>query len=83
MKLNSLGLLDKLMVFTIRHRASKEDILSFDGKRLLIYAIREGMVGKNSVVNNSIGEVEIDGDFAKGQFMTSGQKTPYYFHFYK
>jgi len=81
-KIETLNILDKLMVFTIRHRTSKEDILRFEGKSLLVYAIKSGMVGKNSVVNASLGEVVINNDFAKGQFMTNGQKTPFYFHFY-
>jgi hypothetical protein len=70
-------------VFSIRHRTSKNDILSFDGKSLLVYAINSGMVGKNSVANNSIGEVIIESEFAKGQFLANGQKAPFYFHFYK
>jgi len=80
---SKLGLLDKLMVLTIRHRTSKKDILSFNGKELLVYAIKEGMVGKNSVMNTEIGDVEIDGSFAKGQFISNGQRSPFYFHFYK
>jgi hypothetical protein len=82
-KIASLPLLDKLMVFSIRHRTSKDDILSFDGKGLLVYAIKSGMVGKNSVANNSVGEVTIDNNFAKGQFISLGQKAPFDFHFYK
>ena len=82
-KVETHSILDKIMVFSIRHRTSKEDILSFDGKSLLIYAIKSGMVGKNSVANNSIGDVTIDGNFAKGQFVVSGQKAPFYLHFYK
>ena len=70
-------------MFSIRHRTPKEDILSFDGKGLLVYAIKSGMVGKNSVANNSIGEITIDNNFAKGQFIANGQKAPFYFHFYK
>ncbi len=80
---NSAGIMDKIMIFSIRHRTSKEEILSFDGKGLLIYAFKEGMVGKNSVANNTIGDIEIDGDFAKGQLVANGQKAPFYFHFYK
>jgi hypothetical protein len=82
-KVETHSILDKIMVFSIRHRTSKEDILSFDGKSLLIYAIKSGMVGKNSVANNSIGGVTIDGNFAKGQFVVNGQKAPFYLHFYK
>lgn len=82
-KIETLSILDKLMVLSIRHRTAKNDILSFDGKTLLIYAIKSGMVGKNSVMNISIGEVTIDGDFAKGQFVVNGQKSPIPFNFYK
>lgn len=82
-KVETLSILDKLMVFSIRHRTSKNDILSFDGKSLLVYAIKSGMVGKNSVANNSIGKVIIESEFAKGQFLANGQKAPFYFHFYR
>ena len=80
---NSLGLMDKLMVFSIRHRATKDEIMTLDGKGLLVYAIKKGMVGKNSVANVSIGDVKIEGTFAKGQFIANGQKAPFYFHFHK
>jgi hypothetical protein len=82
-KVETLSILDKLMVFTIRHKTSKNDILSFDGKSLLVFAIKNGIAGKNSGANNSIGEVIIEGAFAKGQFIDNGQKAPFYFHFYK
>jgi len=82
-EINALGLMDKLMVLTIRHRATKEEILGFDGEGLLIYAIEKGMVGKNSVANNTLGTIEVEGTFAKGQLVTGGRETPLYFHFYK
>jgi len=82
-KLNTLGIIDKFTVLTLRHRASRDEILSFDGRGVLEYAIKNGMVGKNSVANTSIGEVIIDGNFAKGQLVKNGQKAPFYFHFYK
>lgn len=82
-KVETLSIFDKLMIFTIRHIASKEDILSFDAKSLLVYAIENGLVGKNSVADNSIGDVTIDKLFAKGQLVSNGEKTPIDFHFYK
>ena len=82
-EVNSLGLMDKIMVFSIRHRATPAEILSLDGKGLLVFAIKKGMVGKNSVANNTIGDIEVDGTFAKGQFIFNGEKAPFYFHFYK
>ena len=78
-----LGVLDKLMVLSIRHRTSKADILSFDGKALLLYAIKEGMVGKNSVASNTIGETTVNEEFAKAEFIFNGQKTPFFFTFIK
>jgi hypothetical protein len=82
-KIETLNILDKLMVFSIRHRASKEDILAFNGEKLLVHAIKSGMVGKNSVANNSIGDVTVDGSFAKGQLVVNKQAAPLYFNFYK
>ena len=80
---SALSLLDRLMVFSIRHRVSKSDVQSFDGEKLLVYAIQNGMVGKNSVANNSIGDVTIVKNFAKGQFIANGKMAPFFFHFYK
>lgn len=78
-----LALMDRLMVFSIRHRAPQEEIPGFDGRKLLVFAIQNGMVGKNSVAENSIGDVTIQGDFAKGQFLRMKEPTPLSFHFYK
>ncbi len=83
LKVEALPIIDKFIVFAVRHRTSRQDILNFDGKALLVFAIKSGMVGKNSVANISIGDVIIDNDFAKGQFISNGQKAPIYFHFYK
>jgi hypothetical protein len=80
---DKLGLLDKLMVFSIRHRTSAEEIKTMDGKGLISYAIKNGMVGKNSVANNSIGDVTISGKKAKGQVVIHGEKVPMYFEFNK
>lgn len=70
------------MVFSIRHRSTKKEILSFDGKGLLVYAIKKGMVGKNTVANNAIENITIDGSFAKGQLVSNGKTAPFYFNFY-
>ncbi len=80
---NSLGLIDKVMVFTLRHTASKEELLALDGKGLLVFAIKRGMVGKNSVINNTIGGVEIAEGFAKGKLVVKGKETPFHYEFYK
>jgi len=81
-KIETLSILDKFMIFTIRHRVHKDDILDFDGKSLLVYGIKNGMTGKESATI-SIGKVTINEYFAKGQLIASKQKSPFYFHFYK
>lgn len=80
---SELPLLDKFMVLAIRHRMDAEELQSTDGKGLLVKAIRNGMVGKSSVANVSVGDVTVEGDFAKGQLMANGKKAPFSFHFYK
>jgi len=82
-EVHNSNIMDKLMVLTIRHRTSKEDILSFDGKQLFVYAIQEGMIGKNSVANTDLGDIIVDNKFAKGQLVAGGTPAPMHFHFYK
>ena len=67
----------------MRHRIAKKDLLSFSGKDLFIYAIDNGMIGKSSVVNATLGDVVTEGDFSKAVFIVSGQETPFFFHFYR
>lgn len=80
---DSLSIMDKLMVFMIRLKSSREEILSFNGQTLFAYAVNSGLVGKNSVANNSVGIVTIDKNFAKAQLVVEGKSQPLYFHFYK
>jgi hypothetical protein len=82
-KLNDLSILDKITVLSIRSRAAKEELLQMNGEELFLYSIRNGMVGKNSVANNSVGDVSVVDGFAKAQLLNNGVKTPLFFHFYK
>lgn len=79
----ALGIIDKITLLSVRHRAPKEELLTFDGRGLFVFAIEAGMVGKNSVMKNTLGDVTINGEFAKAVFLSSGRETPFYFHFYK
>lgn len=80
---HGLSIMDRLMVFSVRHRTPKADLLRFDGRALFVYAVESGMVGKNSVAGNTIGEVVVEGSFAKGQLVVNGEGAPFQFHFYK
>jgi hypothetical protein len=76
-------LVDRLTVLGIRARATKDEILAMKGTDAFLFAIKNGMVGKNSVSGNTLGLVNIDQGFAKGEMLVNGKKTPLYFHFYK
>lgn len=82
-KISTMSLIDKITVLGIRARATKQEIINMKGSDAFLFAIRNGMVGKSSVVNNSVGEITVDNNFAKGELLVKGNKTPIYFHFYK
>lgn len=76
-------IIDKLTILMLRHRATKEEIMKLDGKTLLVFAIGRGMVGKNSVQKNGIGEVVVTGNSGTGQIVVDGNATPLKFAFNK
>lgn len=75
--------MDRMTIFTARHRIPANEALAMQGDDFFIYAIDEGMVGKNSVMNVDIGTVKVEGNFATGQLQSGGQPAPFSFHFYK
>jgi len=83
LKVESLSLWDKIMVLTVRQRVSKENILNFDGKALLIHAINNGMIDKNGAGSFTLGDVTVDKNSAKGQLIFKGTGSPYFLNFYK
>ncbi len=77
----SLPLMDKMMVIAIRQNAPKDLILNGDATQILNYAIEEGLIGKNTVANNSIGAVKLDGRHASGQLVMGSTPLEMYFDF--
>ncbi|MEM6552231.1 MAG: hypothetical protein AAF750_08900 [Planctomycetota bacterium] len=78
-----LGIMDKLQVFTIRHRIPRDELLQMTAESLFTHATDQGWVGKNSVSGLELGSIQVDGDFATGGIRNKGQDTPLKFHFYK
>lgn len=78
-----LNTLDMMMVLLIRHRSTDEEIRAFTGESLFIYAVNNGMVGKESVKENSISSITIEGNIAKAQLSVSGTPTEMSFTFRK
>jgi hypothetical protein len=81
--IEGLGILDKMMVLLMRHKMSADELLSFDGKSLLIHAVNLGMVGKSGASKIKIGKVTIKGNFASAEIISGGKVLPYSYDFYK
>lgn len=80
---DKMNLMDKLMVFSLRHRAPKDSLLAFDGKSVIVYAIQKGMIGKSSVARNELGTIKIDKETAQAFIKSNGAETGMFFNFYK
>lgn len=82
-ELDEKSMIDRLNVYTARHRVAVELLKKMSGRDFLVYAIDNGMIGKNSVKTVAIGEVSVDGTTARGQAVANGTPTPMYFSFNK
>ena len=82
-QIQALGLMDHFTICVLRKNLTASELAKMSGKDLFIYAIDNGMVGKNSVVNAELGNVITNGNFSKAEFVVNGQKTPFFFHFYR
>lgn len=80
--ISKLSALDKLMALSTRSVASVKELDSLSGETFFAYAVKNGLIGKKSVENVFIGDVIINEDFAKGQYIKNGKITPLYYHFY-
>jgi len=81
--IDKLSVMDKLTVFIARHKIPHDTLTRMTGIDFFIYAIDNGMIGKNSVATAEIGDVQVDGETAKGQMISNGEKIPLYFQFFK
>jgi hypothetical protein len=80
-KLAGLPVIDKLTVFTIRHKVPKADVISSNGRDFFVYSINHGMVGKNSVAAIELSDISVSGNNATASVKSGGQKTPLAFGF--
>ena len=82
-KISAMSSIDKITVLGIRAMATNQEILDMQDSDAFLFAIKNGLVGKNSVINNSVGDITVDKNFAKGELLVQGKKTAVFFHFYK
>lgn len=81
--IDRMNVLDKLTVLTARQYIPDDQLLEMDGRSFLRYAIDNGMVGKNSVMNMEVDEVEVNKGTAKARLYNNGVKSPVFFQFNK
>lgn len=77
------NMIDKMTIFTVRHKIPRDTLASMDGKAFFSYAINSGMVGKNSVVSLDLGDIQINGFSASGEIFSAAQPTGSSFEFHK
>ncbi|TAM97705.1 MAG: hypothetical protein EPN39_10685 [Chitinophagaceae bacterium] len=82
-EINSLSLIDKVMVWASRLLASPREINSFDTNDFIAFLMGKGIMTKDIDENDSIGNITVYGDFAKGELISNGGKTSLYYYFYK
>ena len=71
-----LGFLDRLMVFSMRHRAPADTVRTFDGATALAYGVRHGWIDGLGVRLTSIGDVEVERDEAVAEMLLNGVASP-------
>lgn len=77
----NLTVIDKIMVLTLRSKMSANELSAMNGRTLFEYSVDQGMVGKNSVANGSIGEIKMKGENAEGYIAINGEVSPIFFLF--
>lgn len=81
--LDSMNILDKLMILTMRHVMPHDDILNLDGKGLFKYAVKNGIAGKDNLQHITTGKMIINNDTAFVQAIKSGEPSNHYLNFHK
>jgi len=80
--LESLSLMDKFTVLSIRQMATKKEILAFTDKSIIVFTIKKGMMGKKTLESFSLGKINVKNKFAKALILEDGKKSDKYYHFY-
>lgn len=77
-----LNFMDKLIVIRVRDLMTFTEVSALDENSFFVYAVDNGMIGKEGVANLELGTVELNGSSAKGQVIAGGQPAPIYFDFH-
>jgi hypothetical protein len=74
-EVRALPLLDRLGVLRLRHTFPPESLRGASGTDLLVLAVNEGFIGKESVEKAELGRIEVNGGEARAQLTASGKPT--------
>ncbi|MCB0322400.1 MAG: hypothetical protein KDD69_02470 [Bdellovibrionales bacterium] len=80
---HGLKLMDRLMVLSLRHRMTLQQLQDLSAPELFSFAVDQGWIGKESVERLEIGAISINGDAAKGEYIFDGKAAPLHFSFYR
>jgi len=80
---SSQTILDKVCILSARHRATKEQISSFDGRSLLEFVVTIELIDSAGAAKLDIGNISVRGDSARGQIVHDGQGLTNSFLYYK
>jgi hypothetical protein len=75
--------MNKLMVLSLRHRVSVDDLRAMTPQEMFIHAVNQGWIGKNSVLDSDIGQLQVFGNDASGEYVRGGKPTPLKFRLTK
>lgn len=81
--LESLSMMNRLQVMTLRHRVEPETLRKLTGKSAIIHAVDRNWIGKNGVIRTSLGKIDVVENSATAEVIIGERKTPQRFQFNK
>ncbi len=75
-EIRSRPFVDRLLVITMRHELDRAELVEMDLESLLRHAVEAGWIGKQSIRQLDIGEVEVEDGAASALALTTGSQLP-------
>ncbi|HEX6731439.1 MAG TPA: hypothetical protein VF074_15550 [Pyrinomonadaceae bacterium] len=75
--------LNKILVLSLRHRVAIDQLRMMTPNQVFTYAVSQGWIGKNSVLDSEIGGLRILGNDASAEYLKGGQRTSLNYRFTK
>ncbi|HRI28728.1 MAG TPA: hypothetical protein PK715_11775 [Chitinophagales bacterium] len=82
-QVSALPLLDKLMVLSFRNRIPAQKLLTMKPCEAVVYAINNGLIGKESLADLSLGAITYQQNKAQAQILLASEPLPINFIFYR